>query len=306
MGWWACRTAVTASSGAGPSDTSSAVLRRSTTVVRPMSPTSLATSDGESSCRLSPRNSLPAAVSPPSCVAKPPRSRTLAALSSSIHGTTLVAGTDVVVVFVHHVHRRLLGRRRAAVDPGVASDEIGLGVWVGAFILGHQPVRARIRAVVKQQPVQVLVGRIRVAGEVLLIFVVDVEGDVGLLLGELVIERLAGLLLAGRSAVPYPGRPPFRDDHAPVQRIIAGIPDERVGGVLHLVVLKIGGFVRGLVGHRLRSFRRSRLSWPRLDNESSRDPLCPTAVPLRTRGRPQRRSTLMHVHVLARMEGPVH
>src|SRR6516162_1276515 len=259
MGWCACRTAATASSGAGPSDTSSAVLRRSTTVVRPMSPMSLATSDGESSCRLSPRNSLPATVSPPSCVTKPPRSRTLAAPSSSIHGTTSVAGTDVVVVFVHDVHRRLLGRRRAAVDPDVVRDEIGLGVWMGAFVIGHQPARARVRAIVKQQPVQVLLGRIRVPGEVLRIFVVEVIWGVGLFLGEQFIERLAGLLLAGRVAAPHPCRPPLRWGHAAVQRIVTGVAGERVGGVLHLVVFKVGGFVPGLVGHRLNSFRRSRV-----------------------------------------------
>src|SRR5258705_3178686 len=207
MGWWACRTAATASSGAGPSDTSSAVLRRSTTVVRPMSPTSLATSDGESSCRLSPRSSLPAAVSPLSCVAKPPRSRTLAAPSSSIHGMTSVAGTDVVVVLVHHVYRRLLGRRRTTVDPGVVRDEIGLGVRMGAFVISHQPARARIRTVVEQQPVQVLVGRIRVAGEVLRVFVVEVGGGVGLFLGEQGIERHAARLLA-RPGAETPPRPP--------------------------------------------------------------------------------------------------
>src|SRR5215467_4732059 len=249
MGWWACRTTAMASSGAGPSDTSSAVLRRSTTVVRPMFPTSLATSDGESSCRLSPRSSLPPTVSPPSCVARPPRSRTLAAPSSSTHGMTSVAGTDVVIVLVHYVHRRLLGRRRTTVDPGVVRDKIGLGIRMGAFIVGHQPAGARIRAVVKQQPVHVLVGHIRVAGEVLRVFVVEVDGGVGLFLGEQVIERLAALLLAYRGAEPHPGRPPLRGGHAPVQRVVAGIAAERVRSVLHLVVLKVGGFVPGLVGH---------------------------------------------------------
>src|SRR6516164_5048403 len=213
MGWWACRTAVTASSGAGPSDTRSAVLRRSTTVVRPMSPTSLATSDGESSCRLSPRSSLPPRISPPACVAKPPRSRTLAAPSSSIHAMTSVAGTDVVVVLVDHVHRRLLGRRRATVDPGVMGDEIGLAVRVRALVIGYQPARARVRAVIQQQPVQILIRYVRVATEILRLFVVEVEGSVGLFLGEQVIERLSGLLLTGRGAEPLPDRPPLRWGH---------------------------------------------------------------------------------------------
>ncbi len=60
------------------------MVRRSTTVVTPISFTSLAMSAGDSSCRFSDRSSLPGTVLPPSTVGSPPRSLTLTAPSRSI------------------------------------------------------------------------------------------------------------------------------------------------------------------------------------------------------------------------------
>jgi hypothetical protein len=134
------------------------------------------------------------------------------------------------------VHRRLLRGRRAAIDPGVTRDQIGLGVRVGPLVLGDQPPRAGIRPVVQQQPVDVLVPRVLVPGDVLEALIVDLEGGVRLLLGEQLIEGLALLLLLGRRAEPYSGRPPFRRSHPTVERVISRVPLERVGRVLHLVI----------------------------------------------------------------------
>src|SRR5438270_7496329 len=99
----------------------------------------------------------------------------------------LLVGTDVVIVFLHDVDRRLLRRGRAVVDPGVARDQVGLGVGVGALVLGHQSARTGIGPVVEQQPVDVLIRRVlvvivgrRFAGRQV---VLDLKGLVRLLLG---------------------------------------------------------------------------------------------------------------------------
>ena len=74
-------------------------------------------------------------------------------------------------------------------------DEIGLGVGMGPLVVGDQPARAGIRPVVQQQPVDVLVSRVLVPGDVLGPLIIGLEGGVRLLLGEQLIEGLALLLL---------------------------------------------------------------------------------------------------------------
>ena len=91
-----------------------------------------------------------------------------------------------------------------AVDTDIAGDEIGLADWMGALVLGYQPARPRIRAVVQQEPVEVLIGFVVVVavfGHV----IVDVEGSVRLLLGEQLIEGFARALLVGRGPELDPG-----------------------------------------------------------------------------------------------------
>src|SRR5262249_13164719 len=91
--------------------------------------------------------------------------------------------------------------------------------------------------------------RVLVPGDVLGPLVVGLEGGVRLLLGEQLIEGLALLLLLGRGAEPYPGRPPLRGSHPPVERVVSRATLQRVGRVLHLVIREVSGLVAGLVGH---------------------------------------------------------
>jgi hypothetical protein len=178
--------------------------------------------------------------------------RPAAALATSLRA-------DVVVVLLDDVHRRFLRGRRAAVDPDVAGDQVLLLVRMGAFILGHQPAGPRVRAVVEQQAVHVLVPGVVVLVEVLDVlgrFVVKAQGVlqlllgvVRLLLGQQLVQGLACALLGGGIAIPDPGRPPLRGDDAPIQGIIARRADQRVGRVLDLVVLEVLGLVAGLVWH---------------------------------------------------------
>jgi len=162
---------------------------------------------------------------------------------------------DVVVVLLDHVHGRFLRGRCAAVDPHVAGDQVLLLVRMGAFVLGHQPAGPRIRAVVEQQAVHVLVPGVVVLVEVLdvlghfVVFVVEVEGVVRLLLGQQLVQGLTFALLGGGVAVPDPGRPPLRRNDAPVQGIVAWCPEQRVGRVLDLIVLEVLGLMAGLVWH---------------------------------------------------------
>src|SRR5260370_15991548 len=95
----------------------------------------------------------------------------------------VVVRTDVGVVVLYHVDRRFLRRCRAAVDPGVARDKISLSGRMSSLVLGYQAARPRIRAVVEQEPVEVLV-RLVLVVTVFGQFVVDVEGRVRLLLAE--------------------------------------------------------------------------------------------------------------------------
>src|ERR1700722_7506906 len=109
-GWCARRTPGSASSGAGPSTATSFVERRSTTVVSPISSTSLLTSLAESSWRFSERSSLPGTVVLPSLVGSPPRSRTFTAPSSSIHVTSLLSHLEREA---RQRHQRIAGEQCA-------------------------------------------------------------------------------------------------------------------------------------------------------------------------------------------------
>src|SRR5690348_17192027 len=124
---------------------------------------------------------------------------------------------------------------------------------MGALVLGHQPTRPRVRAVVEQQAVEVLVGFV----VVLAVFgqlVVEVEGGIGLLLAEQLVERL---LLAAVRAGPDNGRPALRRRDAPVEGIVprlTRLSRQGVGRLLGRVVVEISGFVACLVRHRLLLF----------------------------------------------------
>ena len=117
---------------------------------------------------------------------------------------------------------RLLRAGGPAVDADVAGDEIGLADWMSALVLGYPPAAPGIRAVVEQEPVQVLIGFVLVVavfGQV----IVEVERSVRLFLGEQLIEGLARRLLVGRGPELDPGRPPLRRDDSPVQGIVSGL-----------------------------------------------------------------------------------
>src|SRR5215813_11662929 len=120
---------------------------------------------------------------------------------------------------------------------------------MGSLVLGYQPARAGIRPVIQQQPVDVLVSRVVVPGDVLQPLVVGLEGDVRLLLAEQLVEGLALLLLLRRRSEPDAGRPPFRRSNPPVERVVSRVPLQRVGRVLYLVIREVSGLVAGLVGH---------------------------------------------------------
>jgi len=141
-----------------------------------------------------------------------------------------------------------LGAGGPAVDADVAGDEILLVVGMGPFVLGHQPSRPRVRAVIEQEAVEVLVGFVVVVA-VFGQLVVQVSGGIGLLLGEQLIERL---LLAGVRAGPDHGRPPLRRRDPPVEGIVSGfarLSRQGVGRLLDRVVVEVGGFMAGLVRH---------------------------------------------------------
>ena len=187
-------------------------------------------------------------------------------------------GADVVVVVLDHVHGRLLRGRGAAVDADVGGHQVLFLVGMGALVLGDQPAGPRVRAVVQQQAVHVLVPRVLVVAlagfVVLVVFVVLVLEVVGLLLGQELVQGLAFLLL-GCHAVPDPGRPSLRRRDAAVQRVIPGICDQRVVRVLHVVVFQVGRLMAPLVGHvpaPFRPFDPTNLSRPRKARRSGPGP----------------------------------
>jgi hypothetical protein len=100
----------------------------------------------------------------------------------------LPVGADVGVVVLHDMHRRLFRGCAATIDPGVPRDEIRLLVRVGALVLGYQPARPCVRAVIEQQPVDVLISGILIPGDVPDRLIVHLAGHVRLFLGEQLIE----------------------------------------------------------------------------------------------------------------------
>src|ERR1700746_3223586 len=127
-----------------------------------------------------------------------------------------VAGADVGVVVFDHVDRGFLRAGGPAVAPDGGGDEVFLISGMGALVLGPQPARPRVRAVVEQQAVDVLVGLV----VVLAVFgqlVVQV-GGIGLPPAEQLVERL---LLAAVRAGPDNGRPALRRRDAPVEGIVS-------------------------------------------------------------------------------------
>src|ERR1700677_4749454 len=172
--------------------------------------------------------------------------------SSATGSMGSVIGTDVGVVVLDDVHRRLFRRRPAAVDPGVARDQIFLLVRMSSLVLGHQATRAGIRSVVEQEPVDVLLRLVLVLVVVLGVLrqvIVDVEGSVRFLFCEQLVQGLARRLLVGRRPEPHPGRPPLRGNDPAVKWIVSRRALQRVSGVLYLVVLEVRGLVTSLVGH---------------------------------------------------------
>ena len=97
------------------------------------------------------------------------------------------------------MHGRFLGTSRSGVDADVAGDEIRLLVRMRALVLGYQAARARFRQVVILEELVLGVG--------FLVFPLRlrVRVDVGLFLGQQLVERLAGLLPQPRwSRIPRP------------------------------------------------------------------------------------------------------
>jgi hypothetical protein len=189
---------------------------------------------------------LPAADYPPAGPARP----------------AALLGADVVVVFLDDVHGGFLGGRAAAVDPDVGGDQVLLLVRMGALVLGHQPSGPRVRAVVEQEAVNVLVPCVLVRLVLLYVLLVilvilvilelvlgELQGVVRLFLGQQLVQGLAFGLFLLRGAVPDPGRPPLGGHDAPVQRIVARGAVQRIGAIQDLEVLEILGLVAGLVRH---------------------------------------------------------
>jgi hypothetical protein len=122
---------------------------------------------------------------------------------------------------------------------------------MGALVLGHQPAGPGIRAVIEQQPVDVLIAGILISGEIADRLIVDLAGYVRLFLGEQLIERLTGLLFRGRRAMPDGGRPPLRRNHSPVERVVSGVAVQRVGRIQNLIVRQVSRLRPPLLGHLL-------------------------------------------------------
>src|SRR5215813_3230629 len=114
------------------------------------------------------------------CMVAPPRS---------------VARTDVGVVALDDVDRRFLRGCRAAVDPGVMRDQVGFANRVGSLVLGYEAAGPRIRTVVEQKSVDVLICRVFVAVDVLGWLIIQARASVRLFFGEQFVQGLAVLLL---------------------------------------------------------------------------------------------------------------
>jgi len=166
---------------------------------------------------------------------------------------------DVVIILLDHVHGRLLRGRRTPVDPDVTRDQVGLLVRMRSLVLGHQTARPRVRAVIEQEPVHVLIPRVLVLvpGNVLGFRLLVAQDGVRLLLGQQLVQGLALLLLGFRGTESHPGRPPLRGNDAPVQGIIPRCSVQRVRRVQHLVVLKVSGLMPDLVRHRSAPLRQA-------------------------------------------------
>src|SRR6185437_15910828 len=159
-----------------------------------------------------------------------------------------VAGADVGVVVLHYVEGSLLGAGGPAVDADVTGDEVRLVVRMGALVLGDQTACPRVRAVVEQQPVDVLVGLVLVVRRAAFghVVVFELQGGIRLFLVQQLVE---GLRLVG---VPDHGRPALRRGDPAVERVVPGLarlPGQGVGGFLYRVILEVGGLVTVLLRH---------------------------------------------------------
>ena len=130
------------------------------------------------------------------------------------------------------MNRCLLGTRRGAIDPHVPRDQIGLGGRMGPLVLGHQPARARVRAVIEQEPVNVLIPRILVPGDIFEPLVVDLICDVWLLFGEQLEQSLAarsGDYFFIPGGVPHA---PFNASDAPCTFVVAHSASDDQEGIV--------------------------------------------------------------------------
>jgi hypothetical protein len=144
---------------------------------------------------------------------------------------------------VDHVHGGLLGRRGAVVDADVGAERLVVLVGAEALVLGDQAARTRVLVVAAAGQL-VLVG----------VGVVLVGADVGLLLGEALVEGLALRLLGRRGAEPVGARPAVGRLVAHVERLTGGVVLEGVRRVEQAgVLLRARPVVVNLitVGHRL-------------------------------------------------------
>jgi len=140
------------------------------------------------------------------------------------------------------VHRGFLGARATRVDPGVARNRVGLPVRAEPLVVGDQPAGPRILLVAAPDQLVLVVG------------VLGVRIDVRLLLGQVLLQRLAGTLLRGGRTEAVRTGPAVRRRHADIERIGHGVVVERVGSVEHTLVLDrvpflgvLGGTVRAVV-----------------------------------------------------------